>query len=175
MATLHLEGIAAIEGPRNLNRTRGKLSLPTNFPEGKFAIRWAKQGHGVATSREREQITGTNFVVDGWEVWYDAQKKPCIRALKDGAYVLMVRPKVVQQNVAKICGNLSRERLKNEARGRTVAGAAIEDSGMLTDPILDRVERKTGDDSNDELESVSLNKLSTTSVPVSSRAKIKLK
>lgn len=167
---MQFEGISQIEGPRDLNRTRGKLALPTGFPVGKFAVKWAKQGYGVAMAKESEQISGTNFRVDGWEVWYDSGQKPCIRTLSDGPYVLMVRPKVVQQNVSKICGNLSRERLKNEARGRTVAGAAIEDDGMLTDPILDRVERKTGDDSNDELESISLNKLSTTTIPTSSRA-----
>lgn len=174
---LNLEGISLVEGPRDLNRTRGRLPLPPGFPEKRFAVKWAKQGHGVAMAREKEQITGTNYTVDGWEVWYDERKKPCIRPLSDGAYVLMVRPKVVQTNVSKICGNLSRERMMNEARGRTVAGQAPEDSGMLTDPILETVfkDRKTGDETNDALESISVNELTKTNIPVSSRAKLKTK
>lgn len=172
---IQLEGISVIEGPRDLNRIRGRLPLPPGFPENRFAVKWAKQGPGVAMARETEQISGTNYKVNGWEVWYDAQKKPCIRPLSDGAYVLMVRPKVVQQNVAKICGNLSRERMMNEARGRTVAGQAIEDSGMLPDPVLETVfkDRKTGEESNDELESISVNELTKATIPVSSRAKSK--
>lgn len=168
---IKLDGITEISGPLDQNRVRGKLSLPSDFPSGKFAVRWAKQGHGVATSREREQITGTRYAVDGWEVWHDKGNKPCIRSLSEGAYVLMVRPAVVQRNVSKICGNLSRERLKNEARGRTIAGAAVEDSGMLTDSILNQVERAGAEDANDALDTLSVNELSTEKARVSSRAK----
>lgn len=135
-------GIQVIQGPGvALGETPGPLNLPAGFDRKKWAAKWVKQGPSVEAAAEREWIPGTKVTADGWQVWRDSQKKPHVVALQSGKHVLLCRPKVVQEAVNAICGNLGKSRLQAERKGETIMGAAPKDAGMLSD---DRITKATG-------------------------------
>lgn len=138
--TISIPGLTESTGPRNLNMIRGKLTLPADFPEGKYACKWTKKGPNVERDKQREQVIGTNITSDGWTVWLDSKtKKPCERTISDGTYILMVRPKQLQVAIQKILGNVSRDRMEREQRGETVAGAPKVDRGIFNHEELKRI------------------------------------
>lgn len=139
---LNVEGIKLAKGPVDLNRSRGRLDLPPEFPQGRYACQWVKKGVNVDRARQHEHVTieGTVYVADGWEVWLNpATKKPHTRTLASGVYVLLVRPIKLQQTLQRISANVSRNAIRGEIQGETIAGDVNSDSGMLTDDILAKV------------------------------------
>ncbi len=122
----------------------GYFNLPPEFDAKKCAAHWAREGGEVAQRQQVQPILGTNYGSDGWEVWKypDSNKEMRGRihkvTLKTGTYVLMFRPKSVQDNVNAICGNVSKRHLMNEQRGATLAGQPIQDPGILTNEQLKR-------------------------------------
>lgn len=138
---MNIEGITQITGPRNLSQIRGHLQLPSGFPEKQFACKWTKVGAAVERDSEPEMIAGTSDIqADGWKVWRDPKtKKPCERALGNGKYILMVRPRALQTALQKIYGNMSKDRMEAEYRGETVAGEPVQDSGIFGYDALKRI------------------------------------
>jgi len=134
-----IAGITTIEGPADLNRYRGRLDLPIDFDSKRFAAKWVKKGNGVERAMQRSSIIGTNLQAPGW-VPYKNPKTGVIhtRPLKDGVYVLMVRPQLTQKAVLAINGNTSRRRMVREANNETIKGEDFEDTGMLPSSTLTR-------------------------------------
>lgn len=125
--------------------TPGPLNLPVSFDRKKYAAKWVKEGPAVSAAAEREWIPGTDITADGWQVWRDgdtiADGKPCKVPLQSGVHVLLCRSRVVQDGVNAVCGNIGKERLKQERAGETTGGVPIEDPGLLSD---DRIAKVTG-------------------------------
>lgn len=134
-------GIQVIQAPQGaVGETPGPLNLPVEFDRKKHAAKWVKEGPAVAAASEREWIPSTNLSADGWEVWrHPETKKPHKVALQSGTHVLLFRSRDVQDAVNAICGNIGKERLSNERKGETVAGATPNDPGMLSDDKLNKV------------------------------------
>lgn len=129
-----IEGLTAYTAPAGTVQ-KGRLSLPPEFNSNQFVGKWVKQGPSVAMAKQRVPIPSESVVADGWAVWEDKNKKPCIRTISSGAFILMFRPRVLQEAINKIHGNQSRKRMLDEAQGKTVTsldGGLNGDRGMLT-------------------------------------------
>lgn len=116
----------------------GYFNLPPSFDQKKYVAHWERKGAAVDQRKQVQPILGTNYGSDGWEVWkypagHELAGRPAEVALKSGAYILMFRPRSVQESVNAICGNVSKRHLMREARGETIAGQPIADPGILTD------------------------------------------
>ncbi len=127
------------EGPINQNRVRGKLDLPIELDSKRYACKWVKKGVQVQKAGQKQQVIGTQFVADGWTPWKSKSGQYHARSLTDGQYILCVRPKVLQEALQRIAGNVSRDRMEYEIKGQTIAGEANEDTGMLPHDVLARI------------------------------------
>ncbi len=139
---LDIEGLTLAQGPVDQNRLKGRLDMPVNFPYTRYIGKWAKKGVNTQRAKQAQYIrNGTQTLkADGWEVYIDKEtKKPHLRTLSDGQYVLMVRPRQLQETLQRINGNTSRQRLRNEVQGKTIGGEANDDYGMIPDDILKRI------------------------------------
>ena len=132
-----IEGLTQVTGPSKVNR--GHLQLPDDFDETKFVGFWAKRGSIANKAKQDEILGGSGVKAQGWNVWKSARGQLCQRTLSSGVYVLMFRPKSLQQAVQKIYGNESRRRMLQEAMGETVAGEAVTDTVVLTDKVLSQI------------------------------------
>ena len=137
---LDIPGLTLSEGPQDLNRVRGKLDLPPAFDNKRYACKWVKKGVNTSKAQQPQHVAGTQYKADGWVPYKDPKTKTFhIRTLSDGAYVLMVRPLILQQTLQRLNGNLSRTRMEYEIKGQTIAGEANEDTGMLPHEVLARI------------------------------------
>lgn len=134
---MSIPGITPITGPRDNNRIRGRLTLPKTFDEKKFVGCWALHGTGVQRRREAQIISSERCAADGWQVYKDGGKL-VQRVMGKDKYVLMFRPRMLQEAVTKMHANLSRRRINQEAKGETVLGEPRQDHGILTNDVLRR-------------------------------------
>jgi hypothetical protein len=116
----------------------GYFNLPPDFDQKKHAAHWEREGGAVEQRQQVQPILGTNYGADGWQVWkypagHELANRICKVTLKSGTYVLMFRPRNVQDNVNAICGNVSKRHLMREQQGMSIAGAPITDPGILND------------------------------------------
>jgi hypothetical protein len=123
----------------------GVFTLPAEFDTAKHAAEWVKKGPDVDAKRAAQPILGTNFGAVGWTPWaYPAghalAKRPAEVTVKGGTYILMCRPRSVQNDVNAIYGNVSKQHLVREQSGQTIAGSPVE-GGMLSDS---RIREATG-------------------------------
>jgi hypothetical protein len=133
-------GIEMIEGPRHEvdARAAGRFTLPVGFNHKKWAPQWVKDSN-VSHMTGRQYLQGIPATADGWTPYTgeDKTRREKIRevSVEEGGktvkYVLMVRPREVQDAVNAIYGNLGKERAAQEQNGESVAGAALQDPGML--------------------------------------------
>lgn len=115
---------------------QSKLRKPPEFDEKKFVAKWIKVSqHGSEVEKAKAPERLGRFEVDGWQVWKN-RGKPHFRALADGRYILMFRPKEHQAAVNAIAGNISRERIVDKYDGRG------EQPGMINRGVLDDVRRE---------------------------------
>lgn len=140
-----IPGITTIAGPSR-GPNAGYFNLPPEFDQKKFVSQWSKKGSEVEQAQQVQPIMGTNYGADGWTVWkYPQGHEQAGRlkevVLKSGTYVLMFRPRPLQEAVNAICGNVSKRHLLSEQRGETLAGKPIPDPGILTD---EQIKRGTG-------------------------------
>lgn len=122
----------------------GIFNLPPNFDIKKFAVEWVEEGQ-VPFKKQRQSLPGAGASADGWEVYKGVDGKDKQTMTTNGAgkkFVLMVRPKQLQQDVNALLGNVSKKRITREIKGETVAGAQPQDPGMLPESRLR--EEKTG-------------------------------
>ncbi len=117
---------------------KGALELPKDFETTRYAAKWAKQGAGVSRAMEPEIVASEGKQICPWTVWKNAQDQICRRQLASGVFILMVRPKNVQQAANKLYGNVSRRRMVTEGEGHTIGGERNSDTGMLSNARLSR-------------------------------------
>lgn len=128
----------------------GIFNLPPGFDTKKWAVEWVEESQ-VVFKQQRQPIIGTGKSADGWTIYHPPvpegetapKRRDAIKVVngKSKTFVLMVRPKLIQDQVNALYGNLSKSRISREIKGETVAGQAIEDSGMLPEQRL----RETGE------------------------------
>lgn len=133
-----IEGMREVKDYAKANG--GLLTLPQQFDRKKFAAKWCKEGL-EAESQQQEQPIGNKLLVMGWAIWKSAGQV-CRRILGNGRYILMCRPRFLQDAVNAECGNLSRERIIGEHKGAnrdTPEGESLP-TGMLTTAQLNALE-----------------------------------
>ena len=123
----------------------GIFNLPSNFSTAKYAAQWKLKGMEVEKATGRQSLIGTRLTADGWEV-YKEKGVPVTRFTAKGEYVLMFRPREVQDAVNAIYGNVGYERMVAHKKNETTGGVPIE-SEILTEADIARVagERSEGD------------------------------
>lgn len=136
--------IELISGPAGAGiQGAGQFTLPVNFDQSEHAAKWVKKGNAVNAAAEREYIVGTRMTADGWAIWKDGATattgKPHTVHVASGEYILLFRPKSIQNAVNAIYGNVGKERMMSEKKGEQMAGAAVNDPGMLGEDKLARV------------------------------------
>lgn len=150
------------KGGLNGQNLGGRFALPMEFDQNQFASAFVPDGNEVMAMQTDQPVQGTGYVADGWKVWKypDKQTTPKLddtgkptKVFEDHpmkgkshkvhsqdahgpVYVLMYRPIEIQQQVNEIYGLLSIDNMTAEARGETIAGAPIDDKGMLNERRL---------------------------------------
>lgn len=145
MSAVLIEGMR--ETTSHAKALGGKLALPAWANRIKYAFKWAKEGLDVEAARQPQQITGSKYEVDGWEICKNAGQM-CRRVLQDGRYILLCRPRGLQDAVNAECGNVSRSRILQEHSGKSRALPANEESpssGMIPDEVLERLDPTPGE------------------------------
>lgn len=125
------EGLKFSPSAKGSAPSAGVFELPSDFDQTKFASSYVKKGNDVKAAEQDEQLLGTSFIADGWAVWKREDGTYHQVTISSGTYILMCRKAEVQKAVNRAFGNLSRERMKSEQRGETIAGSTSSDSGML--------------------------------------------
>lgn len=118
----------------------GLFNLPVEFDRAKFAASWVKKGPDVQREAQRQPVLGApGITADGWQVWKDSKgKMATVATSKSGEFILMFRPREVQDQVNALYGNVSKGRMLREklqasaVRKETQAGS----QGMLTSEQL---------------------------------------
>lgn len=156
--SLGIEGLTSLEGPV-VTSMRGHLSLPPEFDCNKWVGAWVKDGPEVVKQQQDEIIPQVRAKAQGWAVWYPEAPMPLAfdateedksarlkllknrvsysRTLTSGKYILMCRPKTLQQAVAKIYGQISQQQVDREAKGESISVPGG-DAGLLTDKQLNQ-------------------------------------
>lgn len=130
-------GIEILERPVS-DSNAGIFTLPAEFDSKRFAAHWVKKGQAVNVASQREHLLGTQFTADGWTIWKKpgGGNTPTVVPTSTGDYILMCRPKEVQDQVNKIYGNVSIQRLLSEKQTSAQAAQQPGASGMLSDEQL---------------------------------------
>ena len=148
-------GIELISGPTS-ETNACIFNLPAEFDRKKLAAKWVKAGNAVQAATQREHLIGTRLTADGWEVWKAGPKgMPHKAATTKEEFVLMCRPRTIQDAVNAIYGNVGKERMMAEKAGETSGGVPMGDSGMLNESILSKYSGERSDDDD----SVKLNQV----------------
>jgi hypothetical protein len=128
--------LEAIKGPTG-TPDAGIFNLPPNFDRNKFAAEWVEEDQ-VPFKRQRQTLPQTGMTADGWEPYKMDGAKHAFTVVSGNKkkYVLMVRPREIQDQVNALFGNVSKKQIRREQTGETVAGAAPQDPGMLTEQRL---------------------------------------
>lgn len=140
----------------------GIFNLPPNFDIKKWAAEWVGEGM-VPFKMQRQSLPGANATADGWVPYKDeteGKNKGKFVKTTNGAgkvFVLMVRPKQLQQDINALLGNVSKKHITRELRGETVGGELAQDPGMLPESRL----REAQSESPAVNEEIPLNEIST--------------
>jgi len=118
----------------------GMFNLPPKFDQKKWAAEWVEKGQ-VAYKMQRQNLVGCNATADGWTIWKADKMDAATEVTGSGnkTFVLMCRPKEIQEKVNAMFGNVSKRMFNRETGGETVAGAAPQDPGILTESQLSPV------------------------------------
>ncbi len=115
----------------------GIFNLPPNFPVRELASEWVEESQ-IPFKQQRQNLIGTGYSADGWTVWKadPKDKRTQVTTGKAKVFVLMVRPRSLQNEINALYGNVSKQRINREVKGETVAGTQQSDSGILTEQAL---------------------------------------
>jgi hypothetical protein len=137
-------GLQIIKSPSGTPNA-GMFNLPPDFDIKKFAAEWVLEAQ-VEYKKQREHLPGTNLTADGWEVWKKNKTSEVIKVTSSAnkVYVLMCRPRKLQDQVNAVFGNVSKQAINRELVGESLvseesvdsAGKPIEKSGILTEQRL---------------------------------------
>ena len=126
----------------------GIFNLPPEFDTKQFAAEWVEKGQ-VAMKQQRQNLPQTGMSADGWQVWKkDSKDKPTTtHGSGNKEFVLMCRPRIIQDQVNALYGNVSKKLLNSEvagktnmaasatppAQGRPAGGVQMQDPGMVSE------------------------------------------
>ncbi len=135
-------GIEFITDPTKRNShsgSAGRFNLPAGFDSKKWAAEWVRANE-VPAKMQRQALVGIPATADGWTVYHGengaATRQFVVEDPKQGKFILMVRPRAVQEAVNSLYGNLGKERTRMEQEGKTAAGEPLQDRGMVTEERL---------------------------------------
>ena len=132
----------------------GIFNLPKDFDREKYATCWKLAGNAVEKAKERQVLIGTRLTADGWEV-YTEKGKPVKRSTeRGGEYILMFRPREIQDAVNAVFGNVGKERMILHKKGESTTGGVPLTPGILTE---EQVLRQTGERLSEEDGAVKFN------------------
>lgn len=119
----------------------GMFTLPPNFDTKRYAAEWVEESQ-VPMKSQRQILQGAGLTADGWSIWRAESKSKATEVFGSGKkkFVLMCRPRQIQQQVNAVYGNISKQHINNEVSGATAAGQAP-DPGILTEERLRAVEK----------------------------------
>jgi len=164
-----IEGLSFLSVGEKSNKLSGsKFALPPGFPAHAYASRWVEDGPAILEARQDEYMPGGLYKAKGWDVWLhdpDATKvvkkeeevpeggdalppkrpklKPYSRTIGKRVYVLLCRPKSLQQAVNRIYADESRRRCGAVLSGEVNPVAGEDDPhGLVTEHQLSRVGRE---------------------------------
>jgi hypothetical protein len=141
----------------------GKFILPVEFDSVKFASAFYTEGAEARSMQTEQPVVGTAYFAEGWKVWKFPKEIPegfpnegdphpnagephkvvSASSKSKEAFVLMYRPKEVQEQVNQCYGLLSLEQMTAEVKGETLSvEEANGDKGMLTADRLDKAYRE---------------------------------
>lgn len=139
-------GIQILQQPES-EVDAGIFNLPNEFDREAYASRWVAMGNAVEKAKERQPLIGTRLTADGWQVFTE-KGKPVKRSTdKGGEFVLMFRPREVQDAVNAIYGNVGKERMIMHKKGESTSGGVPLTPGLLTE---EQVARQTGERVSEE-------------------------
>lgn len=119
----------------------GAFRLPKTFDSKRYASSYVEL-NDVASKQSTESLIGTGYVAPGWAVWKDPDKgEPHSVVASKKKFLLLFRPRKVQEQVNRVFGKVSRERLMAERSGKTIGGEAVNDSGILDPDRVTKAER----------------------------------
>lgn len=142
-----VEGISKLDTKDLARASLSELQIPEEFDQKKFAFKWCEEGPRV-TQAQQQQFLIPGYAVDGWQVAKykkgDHAGDVVKNSLKSGkTLVLMLRPKILQEAVNAVYGNISKARSQAEQAGTTLTspdGTPIDQQGMLTNRRLENFE-----------------------------------
>lgn len=115
----------------------GIFQLPPNFPSKEFVGEWVPEDQ-VQFKQQRQLMPQVGAMVPGLTVWKGEDGKAKNTVVHGGGnkkFVLMLRPRKLQEAMNALYGNVSKEAYNREVSGKTVAGAG-QDAGMLSEQNL---------------------------------------
>ena len=135
-------GLELIKGPLgNQVVDAGMFQLPPAFDTKIYAAEWVEEGQ-VQYKRQRQNLPQTGYSADGWEIWKldPKDKATTVTNGSNKKFVLMCRPRLLQDKINALYGNVSKAQINREVLGETVAGGERQDPGILTEAMLKRKE-----------------------------------
>lgn len=145
--------IEIVSGPA-AQADAGIFNLPPTFDTKVYAAEWVEEGQ-VAQKQMRQVLPQTGMSADGWEVWKLNPKDKRTETHGSGkkVFVLMCRPRSIQNQVNALYGNVSKKLLNSEVAGQSkvavsatppgqgapAGGMQAQDPGMISeDRVLGR-------------------------------------
>ncbi len=168
--TTGIEGLTALEGGIHANPLAGsKFALPPSFDTNRWASKWVEQGPNVIEAQQPTALVSAGVSAAGWQVYkqvkarkagqegelpLEGEKKRVetemvTRAVGKSVFVLMFRPKQLQQVVNIIHANESRTIVAREVEGDTNASNVNNDQGILTARDMARNKKVTREEDGD--------------------------
>lgn len=129
-----VKGITPLTGPRGANA--GLFSLPPNFDRRIYAAQWAEVGPEAEFKQQPQILQGMDLQAVGWSIWKDPDSKKERKVTTRGAkgagaqYVLMCRPRSVQQEVNALYGDKSKASVYRARSGESLP--AVEGIGKVS-------------------------------------------
>lgn len=149
-----VKGISPLSGPRGAHA--GLFNLPPNFDRRLHAAQWCEVGPEAEFAKQPQILQGIDLQAVGWEVWKDPETKKDRKVTTRGAkgagvqYVLMYRPRTVQQEVNALYGDKSKAAVYRAKTGEALP--AVEGigriSGMLGEEELRKMDGELEDPIN---------------------------
>lgn len=137
----------------------GLFNLPPSFDRKENAAKWVAVGHAVGQAQQRENLVGAGGVTaDGWAV-FKVEGKPHKAATSKGEFVLMFRPRAVQDAVNAVYGNVGKKRMMAEKQLAATSTTEQRATGMLSDEQLAQAgyrDPSTADDGSIQLNRIDI-------------------
>lgn len=150
-----IEGLTSLEASEmKAVLSGGRFALPPGFPP-EMSSMWKEEGPGVIEAQQDEVLQFAGVKAVGWTVFKhqvdkDGKTKlePYKRSIGKTTYVLLMRPRKLQQAVNQIYANQSRTIVNGEVEGESTAVNANSDPGILSNQDIRQFDRLTRDQEN---------------------------